>query len=234
MNARILLVEDNPLTAKGLTYLLEREHYQVEVASTVESARRMISTGKYDLVLLDVTLPDGNGFDFAERLRREINDLPLIFITARDDENDVVRGLELGAEDYIAKPFRNRELVLRIRGALNRHQPANSLREVGRFSLNSTTGEILLDQQAINLTALERQLLSCFLAAPEQIIPRERLLDEIWSTSGSIVNDNTVSVYIKRLRAKLGDAAQIETVKNLGYRLRINAPKSQPEHPEAD
>lgn len=203
-------------------YLLERERYRVEVASTIKDARQMAGTGKYNLILLDVTLPDGNGFSLADQLRRETSNLPLIFITARDDENDVVRGLELGAEDYIAKPFRNRELVLRIRGALNRHHSANSTRKIGRFSLNPTTGEILLDQQAINLTALERQLLSCFLETPEQIVTRERLLDEIWSASGSIVNDNTVSVYIKRLRVKLGDAAQIETVKNLGYRLHAN------------
>lgn len=232
MSTHILLVEDNPLTAKGLQYLLEREHYQVDLASTVDQARAMISD-KYSLILLDVALPDGNGFELAQSLKREFNDLPIIFITARDDENDVVRGLELGAADYIAKPFRNRELILRIRGALSRHLPAHTTRTVGRLSLDLTTGEILLDQQAVNLTALERQLLTCFLEAPEQIIPRERLLDEIWSTSGSIVNDNTISVYIKRLRAKLGEAARIETVKHLGYRLRASAATSASDAPKS-
>lgn len=229
MHTSILLVEDNPLTAKGLKYLLEREQYRVDVASTATQARNALDAGKYQLVLLDVTLPDGDGFELAQSLRLDSTMPPLIFITARDDEDDVVRGLELGAEDYVSKPFRNRELILRIRRALN-HQQIEKIttKSIGRLSLNSSTGEILLDERAINLTALERQLLTCFLETPEQVIPRKRLLDEIWSTSGSIVNDNTVSVYIKRLRAKLGTAAKIETVKHLGYRLRISeAPERQ-------
>ncbi len=228
MYTSILLVEDNPLTAKGLKYLLEREQYRVDVTSTAVQARAALDTGKYQLILLDVTLPDGDGFELAQHLRLEPAPAPLIFITARDDEDDVVRGLELGAEDYISKPFRNRELIMRIRRALSRQRAERvAIKQFGRLSLNQSTGEILLDERAINLTALERQLLTCFLETPEQVIPRKRLLDEIWSTSGSIVNDNTVSVYVKRLRAKLGTAAKIETVKHLGYRLRVGEAQKQ-------
>lgn len=225
----ILLVEDNPLTAKGLQYLLEREHYRVEVASTAAAARKLLDAGCFQLAILDVALPDGDGFELAGKLRAEIDNLPVIFLTARDEEDDVVRGLELGAEDYIAKPFRNRELLLRVRAVFQRHRPVTPpIQTVGRLSLDHSSGEILLDGQALSLTALERQLLACFLEAPGQIISRERLLDEVWSASGSMVNDNTISVYIKRLRAKLADAARIETVKSLGYRLHAGATTKAP------
>ncbi len=222
--ARILLVEDNLLTARGLEYLLEREKYDIHLAISVTAARAELEREKFDLVLLDVSLPDGTGFGLA----RELSDqsLPaerkpaIIFLTAKDDEADVVRGLELGAEDYITKPFHNRELLLRVKKAL-RKTPENITRilTTKHITLNLDTGETLVDGQKIELTALEIKILACLLEANGAIVTRERLMDEIWTASGSVVNDNTVSVYIKRLRQKLGDVSLIETVKNMGYKL---------------
>lgn len=222
--ARILLVENNLLTARGLEYLLEREKYDIHLAISVTAARAELEQEKFDLVLLDVSLPDGTGFGLA----RELSDqsLPaerkpaIVFLTAKDDEADVVRGLELGAEDYITKPFHNRELLLRVKKAL-RKTPENITRilTTKHITLNLDIGETLVDGQKIELTALEIKILACLLEANGAIVTRERLMDEIWTASGSVVNDNTVSVYIKRLRQKLGDVSLIETVKNMGYKL---------------
>ncbi len=217
MVAKILLVEDNPLTLKGLSYLLERENYQVDAVATAESALDRLSVGHYDLILLDVSLPDGSGFDLAKRLRVDNLSAPFIFITALDDEADTVRGLELGADDYVTKPFRNRELLLRIRNALNRQGKTNEEIRLGDFSLNPASGAFTVAGKNVPLTALERRLLICLMENAGQIVTRERLLDEIWDASGKTVNDNTLSVYLKRLRSKLGDASAITTVKNVGY-----------------
>lgn len=233
--ARILLVEDNPLTAKGLQYLLERESYQVEVARDAKTARERLGAD-FDLVLLDVGLPDGDGFQLAKMLKTNstayatnasrlntIKTIPaaVIFLTAKDREEDIVHGLEIGADDYVVKPFHNRELLLRIQNVLRRKEPhvAKNL-ECGGMCLNPETREVMWRGEKIVLTALESQILMSLLEAPNQILTREKILDEIWSASGSIVNDNTVSVYIKRLREKLGTDT-ILTVKNLGYRLNF-------------
>lgn len=219
---KILLVEDNPLTAKGLQYLLEREHYDVDVASSLAEAEASLAMQTYRLVLLDVGLPDGDGFALAETLRRQAG-TAIIFLTAKDDEADVVKGLELGAEDYITKPFRNRELLLRIQKALRPQGNVAQYLEAGNLKLNRATGEAVVDKKSVVLSAVERRLLTCLLENAGQVITRERLLDEIYDASGSLVNDNTLSVYLKRLRQKLGASVQIETIKSVGYRLRAEA-----------
>lgn len=218
MVAKILLVEDNPLTLKGLSYLLERENYQVDAADTFNLALERLDISHYDLVLLDVSLPDGNGFDLAKKLRETYHQIPFIFITALDDEADTVRGLELGADDYITKPFRNRELLLRIRNALGRQGKTNEKITVGKFSLDQSNGNFTIGGKAVPLTALERRLLVCLMENAGRIVTRERLLDEIWDASGKTVNDNTLSVCLKRLRSKLGSSSAITTIKNVGYR----------------
>lgn len=216
---KILLVEDNPLTAKGLQYLLERERYDVDVASSLAEAEANLAIQTYHLVLLDVSLPDGNGFTLAETLRRQAG-AAIIFLTAKDDEADVVKGLELGAEDYITKPFRNRELLLRIQKALRPQGSVAQYLEAGILKLNRTTGEVMVGNDVVVLSAVERRLLACLLENAGQVVTRERLLDEIYDASGSIVNDNTLSVYLKRMRQKLGINTPIETIKSVGYRLR--------------
>ena len=215
---KILLVEDNPLTAKGLYYLLEKEGYSVDLASSLAEAEANLAKPNYQLVILDVSLPDGEGFDLARQLRAWPN-LPIIFLTARDDEADVIRGLELGAEDYITKPFRNRELLLRIKKALRQNLTDDKVLSAGHFSLNLTNHELTYDGKLLILTAVERQLLIYLMENAGHIVTREQLLDEIYQMSGKIVNDNTLSVYLKRLRQKINHPKAIETVKNLGYRL---------------
>lgn len=222
MKLRILLVEDNPLTAKGLQYLLEREEYQVFLSSTAADAEGKLEERHYDLVLLDVSLPDHDGFSVAKYLKSQAPNLPIIFLTALDDEEDVVHGLELGADDYITKPFRNRELLLRINNILKRHQKVSTELVAGPIKVNLDTSSAFVHGEVISLTALEYKLLVRLLRSPNQIVTREQLIDEIWDASGSIVNNNTVSVYLKRLREKLGDPTLIETVKSLGYRIRTS------------
>lgn len=222
MSAKILLVEDNPLTAKGLQYLLEREGYTVKPCATLEESVATLGSGHFDLALLDLTLPDGNGFDVASPLKQEYPKTLLIFLTAKDDEADVIQGLEIGAEDYITKPFRNRELLLRIRNALQRHQKSQPKIVAGKIELDLAKRSVNVDGQTINLTALEWRLLTCLVENAGNIVTRERLLDEIYDASGSVVNDNTLSVYLKRLRQKLKDPELIETIKNVGYRLKVD------------
>ena len=217
---KILLVEDNPLTAKGLQYLLEREGYEVDTAEDMAAARLALEAGKYDLAVLDVNLPDASGFDLARQMKRQTATAPIIFLTARDDENDVVQGLKLGAEDYITKPFRNRELLLRIEKAMRQPNHEQAREQVGPLELVTATGEFLLDGVSLELSALERRLLTCLMRQIGQTVTREQLLNEIWSASGKVVNDNTLSVYLRRLRQKLQPHNLIQTVKQIGYRLR--------------
>ncbi len=217
---KLLLVEDNLLTAKGLQYLLEREGYDVDVASSMAEAEANLAMHNYHLALLDISLPDGNGFALAETIRHR-SDLPVIFLTAKDDETDIVHGLELGAEDYVTKPFRNRELLLRIKKALRPQGKAEQYLTAGNLRLDVNSNTVLLNEKPIILSAVERRLLTCLLENQGQVVTRERLLDEIYDASGSIVNDNTLSVYLKRLRQKLGPDVPIETIKNMGYRLRM-------------
>lgn len=225
MIAKILLVEDNPLTAKGLTYLFEREQYEVKVATNASLANKLLLSEYFDLILLDVSLPDRDGFTVVENLCHHFLKTPFIFITARDEEADVIRGLELGAEDYITKPFHSRELLLRVRNSLNRSGKATTKLTIGQFSLDPVSGAVLMDGKNLTLTALELRLLSCLMENAGRVVTRERLLDEIWDASGRAVNDNTLSVYLKRLREKLGRAEVIETIKNVGY--RFNASEEQ-------
>ncbi len=224
MLAKILLVEDNPLTAKGLQYLLEREKYQVETIAEARAAQAAVLDG-VDLILLDVALPDGDGFSLAKQFKAERPEIPIIFLTAKDEAENIIRGLELGADDYIVKPFHNRELLLRIQ---------KTLRQTNRAAANLSFEDIELDLEnhsaevngrVVALTALEYKILHSLMETPEKIVTREKLLDEIWAASGKIVNDNTISVYVKRLRQKIGNE-RIATVKNLGYRLVRKAPEN--------
>lgn len=226
---RILLVEDNPLTAKGLKYLLEKEQYTVIEVPDLSTARAELAEHDFDLALLDVSLPDGEGFSLAHEIKTQNPSLPVIFLTARDDEDDIVQGLELGADDYIVKPFRNRELLLRIQNSLRRGQSHTHQLICGPLTFDLKLGTAKNGNLDLKLTALESKLLRCFMEHPGQILTRERLLDEIWDVSGSIVNDNTLSVYLRRLRKKLGEATYIETAKNLGYRLKVDVPSKSRE-----
>lgn len=215
---RILLVEDNLLTVKGLRFLLEHEGFEVEVATNAASALEQFSNHLYDIILLDVGLPDENGFKVADRLKQFTKDTPVIFLTAKDDEDSVVCGLELGADDYIAKPFRNRELITRIRAVLRRENKQTGVIKYGDLTLNTKKNILIVKTEEVELSALEYKIIYLLTINAGQIVSRERLLDEIWDSSGNIVNDNTLTVYIKRIREKIGDK-YIQTIKGMGYKL---------------
>lgn len=219
MKSRILLVEDDLLTAKGLQYLLERADYLVSLAPDLAGAKLRLAEGRFDLVLLDIMLPDGESFDFARELKVASPSTALIFLTAKDAEADVIAGLKLGADDYIVKPFRSRELLLRIRNHLARHRPAATGLSYGALSLNSENSEVNLGGRIIVLTALETKLLACLLEHAGHVVSRTRLLDEIYAVTGKTVTDNALTVYLKRLRQKLSTPGLIETLKTTGYRL---------------
>ncbi len=220
MSVTILLVEDNEAIIMGLEYLLSQEGYQPCTARTLREAEEVIREGIPDLVLLDVSLPDGNGFTFCKEIRKNDN-CPVIFLTASEEEADVVRGFDLGAEDYIIKPFRNRELISRIKRVLLRCGKGNILLKCRDIVLNLETGRVCRAGRERNLTKLEYRILSLMMTYPGKLFTREEILAGIWDLSGNFVNDNTLSVTMKRIREKLDDAEGeiIRTVRGIGYRL---------------
>lgn len=217
---RILLVEDNEAIILGLEYLLTQENYQVETARNIREAYEVVARETIDLILLDISLPDGNGFDFCKDVKK-VSDTSVIFLTAREEESDVVNGLDLGADDYIVKPFRNRELISRIKSVLRRNGKGSTLLQCGDIILNLETGKVSRGEKEIILTKLEYRILSTMLAYPGKLFTREEILAGIWDISNNFVNDNTLSVTIKRIREKLGDenGEIIKTVRGIGYRI---------------
>ncbi len=222
----VLVVEDDSVILEGLRFALTQEGYQVMTAASAAEAMEVIegrdSIGFY---LLDVMLPDGDGYQIC-RAVRQISQAPILFLTACDDEVNTVMALEQGADDYIAKPFRIRELTARMKAILRRTsrnpEAAANILTVGRNQVNLQTGRVYLDQEEIVLTAMEYKLLLIFLNHRGQILTRRQILEHIWDEAGDFVNDNTLSVYVKRLRKKLGDTAEgelIQTVRGTGYRL---------------
>ncbi|MCU6763474.1 Sensory transduction protein regX3 [uncultured Roseburia sp.] len=219
---RILLVEDDKWIIKSLTEFLKEEGFELFTACGQKEALDRLKEREYDLALLDVSLQDGNGFSVCSAIKKEM-DLPVIFLTASDDEYSVVTGLDLGADDYISKPFRPRELVSRIRSVLRRTGKKRSVICMGALRIDPEKGSVLKNGREISLSALEYRLLLLFAGNQGMILSRSRILEEIWDVSGEFVNDNTLTVYIKRLREKVEDDPQnpemIKTVRGLGYRI---------------
>ena len=208
---KILLVEDNETIIMGLKYSLEQENFQVISAKSVAESKEKIKQEKIDIVLLDVSLPDGNGFDICKEIK-EKQDIPVIFLTAQDEETSVVLGLDLGADDYIVKPFRTRELISRIKSVLRRYGHKN-------IKIDTIAAKVYKDNEEIIFTSLEYKILLMLFTNQNKLITREQLLDKIWDIAGNFVNDNTLTVYIKRIREKLEDETIIKTVRGLGYRI---------------
>lgn len=219
---QIFLVEDDREIARNLSLLLKAEGFSVVHAKTRGEAEEKISGQRFDLALLDISLPDGNGYAVCTRIR-ETQDIPVIFLTASGDEDSVVTGLNMGAEDYITKPFRPRELVARIRAALRKSGYAASVFEAGGLLVDTGAGIVKKDGGEVFLSALEYRLLLVFINNPDSIITRQKLLNELWDAAGEFVNDNTLTVYIKRLREKIEEDPSepkiILTVRGAGYRL---------------
>lgn len=210
----ILLVEDNRSIAVGLCYALSQNGYEPEHAATIAEARERMSRQSVDLLILDISLPDGDGFLFYQETVRP-QKLPTIFLTARDDEDDVVRGLMLGAEEYITKPFSTRELLVRIQRVLKKKQE-DRLVTISDITFDMDRMTVTKGGALLPLTSLELKLLQLLFLQPGKVVTRKEILERIWEWTGNDVNDNTVTVYMKRVRQKL-DCDIIKTSKGIGY-----------------
>ena len=218
----IFLVEDEKDIARNLSLLLRSEGYKVTCASTKSEALLSFSENEFDLALIDISLPDGNGFAVCTQIK-EVQDIPVIFLTASNDEASVVTGLNMGADDYVTKPFRPRELIARIGSALRKRNKSEGDFIIQGLHVDTASGLVKKNGNEVFLSALEYRLLLVFVNNPKSIITRIRLLDELWDAAGEFVNDNTLTVYVKRLREKIeddpADPQIILTVRGTGYRL---------------
>lgn len=220
----ILLVEDDSILAYSVEYTLKGEGFNVKCAENVKKAKKSFKEQSFDLIILDVMLPDGNGYELCKDIRN-VSEVPIIFLTSCDEEANVVIGLDIGADDYITKPFRIKELISRIKAILRRNKRVLNNSDVlisGDIKVQTLQGKVEKNNEEIVLTALEYRLLLIFIKHPNQILSRNIILEELWDSEGEFVDDNTLSVYIRRLREKIEDNAAepkyITTHRGLGYK----------------
>lgn len=218
---KILVVEDNKSIIESLEYLLQKEGFEVLIVNTKNQAISYIKNNDFDLFLLDVELPDGTGFDICKYLRNNM-EKPIIFISARAEESNIVYGLDMGADDYITKPFRNNELISRIKSVLRRYPDQCKKKRIityGHIKVDLDTAKVYKDSEEVILTSLEYKMLLLFLNNSNKVITRNEILDKVWDIDGNFVNDNTLTVYIKRLRNKIcvNNKQLIKTVRGIGY-----------------
>lgn len=217
---KILLVEDDSSLIDGLEYSLKKNDFLVTTARTTAEALAQL-TFPFDLLILDVTLPDGTGFSICEKVRAKDSQIPILFLTASDEEVNVIRGLDCGGDDYVTKPFKIGELCSRIHALLRRSKPASSL-TFGSLSIDTAANRVSVEGRSIDLTKAEYRLLCLLVQNTGIVVTRERILDELWDHTGNFVDDNTLSVYIRRLREKLEpDPAHpryLITVRGFGYK----------------
>lgn len=221
---KILLVEDDKEIVANLTEFFAKEGFQTKNASGQKSALKLLEEEPFDLVLLDISLSDGNGFVVCSAIKASYN-IPVIFLTASGDEYSTVTGFELGADDYISKPFRPRELITRIKNILRLTGGAGSVIHLDNMVIDTVKGTASKQGKDLYLSALEYRLLLVFLNNRGAVLSRTQLLEAIWDIAGEFVNDNTLTVYIKRLREKIEDDPQnptiIKTVRGLGYKVEV-------------
>ena len=223
---KILLLEDDVSLIDGLVYSLERNGFSLDVVRTVKDAENYLSKHEYDLLLLDVTLPDGTGFEVCEQVRKIGSDVPIIFLTAADEEINVIRGLDSGGDDYITKPFKLGELCSRIKALLRRAgmktKKDTSVLHAGNITIDLLSSRVLFKNKTLDLTAAEYRLLCLLIRNVNMVVTRNMILDELWDGSGNFVDDNTLSVYIRRLREKVetdpSHPEHLMTVRGFGYR----------------
>ncbi len=216
---QILLVEDNEMVAKGLIYSLEQNGYEVIHKENVKETIHFLKNQKINLVILDVSLPDGNGFSLYEKEIKP-RKIPTIFLTAKDEEDDIVKGLELGAEDYITKPFSTKELIARIQKVLL-CEKKNAVVKVKDIEFDLDKMVVYKNKKEMTLTSLELKILHLLFLNINKVVTRNEIIDKIWEWTGNDVNDNTVTVYMKRIREKLVSDIII-TIKGIGYRIDDN------------
>lgn len=221
----ILLIEDDMPLAMATAFSLETEDFKVTHVSCLADAHKELADGTFSLILLDVNLPDGNGYDFCKSAREQGYTTPVIFLTALDEEVNVIQGLEVGADDYVAKPFRVRELISRIKANIRRYEtsvPASDELRIGCFKIDLKEHKVYQRGQILSLTPSEFRLFTTLAKHSNQVLTRSALLGQLWDIDGDFVDDNTLSVYVKRLREKLGDDKDIiSTVRGVGYMITL-------------
>lgn len=215
----ILLIEDNLTIVKGLEYSFKQENYNLNIATDLKQAYQIIKNKKVELIILDITLPDGNGLDFYENAVKKLN-ISTIVLTAQDDEETIVKGLNLGAEDYITKPFSTKELFARINKIVLRNK-ANEIIYIKNIKFDMDKMIVYKENKIIELTSLELKILHLLFLNLNKVVKRDDIIEKIWEWTGNDVNDNTVTVYLKRIREKLASDI-ITTVKGIGYRVDKN------------
>lgn len=216
MNSRILLVEDDEFLREGLYELLTKEKYNVFAASSYKTAMQILKEKSFELLILDVMLPDGNGIDICAYLRKKSDNTPIMFLTACDDEIQIVRGLDAGGDDYVTKPFKLLEFLSRVRSLLRRNTAPYSYSS-GNLSIDFTAMTVTKDGNKLFITPTEFQILSILIRNRNITVTRNTLLQNVWDCNGSFIDDNTLSVHISRLREKIGNA-HISTIRGFGYR----------------
>ena len=220
---KILLVEDDLSLIEGLAFSLEKHGFEVAVARTIKEARDFFDSHEYSLILLDLMLPDGSGFDMCRYIRRTSR-IPILFLTAADEEVNIVMGLDLGGDDYITKPFKLNELISRINAALRRWEPDRELSSNG-ITLRFLEGRAIKNGNDLELTSAEFRLLSLFMQNPKVLLTKELIIQKLWDSRESFVDDNTLAVYVSRLREKIEDNPRspvfLTTARGMGYRWNI-------------
>lgn len=223
----ILLVEDDLSLIEGLEFSLKKNHFNVDIAKTVKEATDKFYKKPYDLLLLDLSLPDGSGFEICKKVRQS-SSIPIIFLTASDEEVNIVMGLDIGGDDYITKPFKLNELISRINALLRRAKLTDSsvsLLKSNGITINLSENRVFKEETEIELTTAEYRLLCLLMQNPERVLTREIILNRLWDNSGNYIDDNTLSVYIRRLRCKIEDNPDqplfLSTVRRLGYKWKV-------------
>ena len=218
--SKVLLIEGDTMIASGICYALEMEGYETCSVTKIADVKKIVLKEKFDLAIVDMQLPDGTGIDVSEMLKN--TDTSIIFLTVVDDENTIVKAFDDGAQDYIVKPFRIRELLARVRRimlAKNNQTENDTVICVGQVMIHTDEAKVYVHDSVIELTALEYRLLLIFAYNKGVLLSRQQILNKIWDIDGNFVEDNTLTVYVKRLREKLGEAIKIETVRGMGYRV---------------
>lgn len=220
--SRILLVEDDLTLAMGIEYSLKNEGYNLDIARSFAEGKNLVDRGKYDLIILDISLPDGNGFDLCRYIRKN-SMVPVIFLTAQDEEVNIVLGLDIGGDDYITKPFRIRELLSRIKAVLRRTVKMDQMECLVSkdIRVNLLESKIYKEGQVVWLTPSEYKLIVILMTNFHQVLPRVKILESLWDVDGDFVDDNSLSVYVRRLREKIEEDSSnplyIKTVRGIGY-----------------
>ena len=221
---RILFVEDDLSLINGISFALKKQDYETDIARTVSEAEKSWSRKNYDLVILDISLPDGSGYDLCKKIR-ETSTVPIIFLTAADEETDIIMGLDMGGDDYITKPFKLAVFLSRVNALLRRSE--NFSQEKNRLSSNGITvqllkGEVYKDGTLIDLTASEYKLLCLFMENPDIVLSPEQILSRLWDCEEKYIDSNTLTVYIRRLRTKIEEdpsaPKKIVTIRRMGYK----------------